>query len=160
MDSVAGEGTTVRIELPVTRTSVSDAPPSTPPSHPTAGRVLVMDDEPAVRSTAGALLRQLGYAVELAEHGEQAVTLWRAAQERAHPFDLVILDLTVRDGMGGIQALHALRTLCPEVIAVASSGYTDDPVLLDPPRHGFQGALVKPYRLADLQASLAKALER
>ncbi len=159
VESVVGVGTTVRIELPAARPAAPAAPLSTTALRPGAGRLLVMDDEPAVRSTVGALLRHMGYLVELAEHGERAVSLYEEAQRHGQPFDLVILDLTVRGGMGGAQTLQALRRLQPAVKAIASSGYADDPVLLDPTRHGFRDALVKPYRMAELQTILTKALE-
>ncbi|MCX5733282.1 MAG: GAF domain-containing protein [candidate division NC10 bacterium] len=159
VDSAAGAGTTVRIEFPAAQPAASVSPPPAPEPRPTSARLLLMDDEPALRNTAGALLQHLGYAVEMAEHGERAIGMYREAQRHGHPFDVVILDLTVRGGMGGVETLRALRQLSPAVKAIASSGYADDPVLLDPVRHGFCGALAKPYRLTELQMSLAKVLE-
>jgi PAS domain S-box-containing protein len=158
VESTVGVGTTVEVTLPAARAA---EPPERRPDPLTSlgtGRLLLMDDEALVRTTTGALLRELGHTVELAEHGEQVVALYRAAQERGAPFDAVILDLTVRGGMGGVAALQELRRLDPAVKALASSGYADDPVLQDPARHGFQGALAKPYRLADLREILAQML--
>jgi len=156
--SAAGIGTTVQLVLPAAPPAarVASPPVARPPLG--TGRVLVMDDELAVRTTTGALLRQLGYAVVLAERGEQALSLYREAAGRGEPFDLVMLDLTVRGGMGGAQTLEALRGLSPAVRVIACSGYGDDPILRDPRRHGFQGALAKPYRLAELAEVVARAL--
>ena len=117
-----------------------------------------MDDEPALRTTTSALLRQLGYTVEEAATGEAAVAAYQAAQDRGTPFAGVILDLTVRGGMGGVETLQTLRNLDPTVRALVSSGSADSPALLDPAGYGFQGALAKPCRLAALSEAIAKLL--
>ncbi len=157
VDSAVGRGSLVRMTLP-SATSVAASRPTLPAVQSGGGRLLLMDDEPAVRGTAGALLRQLGYTVELAAHGEEAVALYQAAHDRDEPFDLVILDLTVRGGMGGLAALQALRRLSANIMAIASSGHADDPVLVDPTAHGFQGALPKPFRLVELSEVVSKLL--
>ncbi|MER3404267.1 MAG: hypothetical protein C4289_03075, partial [Chloroflexota bacterium] len=80
------------------------------------------------------------------------------AQEAGRPFDAVIMDLTVPGQMGGREAIERLRALDPDVRAIVSSGYSDDPVMGDYARYGFCGVLSKPYRAADLAAALAQAL--
>jgi CheY-like chemotaxis protein len=100
----------------------------------------------------------LGYTVECAEHGERAIALYQAARDRGTPFDGVILNLTVRGGMGGAQTLQVPRRVSPAVKAIASSGYADDPILLDPLRHGFLSALPKPLGFATLSEVVAKVL--
>jgi CheY-like chemotaxis protein len=107
-----------------------------------------------VRSTLGALARRLGYTVELAERGEEAVALFQVAQAHGEAFEVVILDLTVRGGWGGVPTLEALRRMDPAVKAIAVSGYADDPIIVDPERHGFQGALAKPHGIAALRGVL------
>jgi len=88
----------------------------------------------------------LGHEVEVTENGEKAVELYQAAKKLGRPFDGVILDLTVRGGMGGVQTIKALQEIDPLVKAVVSSGYADDPVMVDYERYGFRGALAKPMR--------------
>lgn len=156
--STVGEGTTVRVDLPVAATAVLVAPSPPPVPRPGAGRLLVMDDEEAVRTAVGALLQHLGYAVELTAHGAEAVESYQAAQARGEPFAAVLLDLTVRGGMGGVPTLEALRRLDPTVKVIASSGYADDPVLVEPARYGFRAGLPKPYGIAQLRERLAEVL--
>jgi CheY-like chemotaxis protein len=67
---------------------------------PGKGRILVMDDEAMVRDVVGEMLQLLGYEVAFAGDGQGAAELYRRAKEHGEPFDVVILDLTVRGGMG------------------------------------------------------------
>jgi signal transduction histidine kinase/ActR/RegA family two-component response regulator len=160
VDSTVGVGTTAQIVLPAAVAPAHAALRPAPLAPPGTGRLLVMDDEPLVRTTLGALLQRLGYTVELAERGEEAVALYQVAQAQGDGFAAVILDLTVRGGMGGVATLEALRRLDPAVTALAVSGYADDPVIVDPVRHGFKGALAKPHGIAALRDLLAQALGR
>ncbi len=96
--------------------------------------------------------------VHAARDGDEAAALFERALVAGCPFRLVILDQTVPGGMGGRAALRRLRSLRPAIHAVAASGYTSDPVTSDPGAHGFCAALVKPYTVAELGATVARAL--
>ena len=122
------------------------------------GRILVMDDDQGVRDVAGQMLRAFGHEVAFAEHGEEAIAKYREAKGRGLPFDVVILDLTIRGGMGGYDTLRQLLTIDPEVKAVVSSGYSNDTVLANFRMHGFRACLNKPYALRDLQETLLELL--
>ncbi|MHB8764095.1 MAG: hybrid sensor histidine kinase/response regulator [Deferrisomatales bacterium] len=152
-----GGGAEFRLHLPASPRS--HAPPSAHDATPApgTGRVLVMDDEAAVREAVGESLCSLGYEVALAADGAEAVETFRASAEAGRPFDLVLLDLTVPGGMGGVQALQELVAQAPGVRAVASSGYARDPVLASPWQYGFVGVLPKPYTRAELARAVAAA---
>ena len=113
-------------------------------------RVLLMDDEEFIREIACEMLQSIGYGVELAENGNQAVELFKKAKKQNHPFDLVILDLTIPGGMGGVETIEKIHETDPDVNAIASSGYSDSPVMADPESFGFTASLNKPYMLEDL----------
>lgn len=117
-----------------------------------------MDDEEGVRKAVGLTLWSLSHAVELVENGEQAVEAYTAAQRLGHPFDVVLLDLTVRAGMGGEATLQALLRLDPTVKAIAMSGYGQDPLILEPERHGFKAALEKPFNVGELRELVSRLL--
>jgi two-component system, cell cycle sensor histidine kinase and response regulator CckA len=157
--STLGVGTTAQFLLPAAAATPATPRPA-PVPQPGMGRLLVMDDEAKVLIILATLLRHLGYTVELAAHGEEAVARYRAAHARGERFDAVLLDLTVRGGAGAVPTLQALRRFDPGVTAVVVSGYADDPVLVDPQRHGFQGALAKPHGLSELRELLARVLGR
>lgn len=121
-------------------------------------RIMVMDDEPLVISLASQMLERMGFAVTAVAEGEAAVESYRQALKTGKPYDTVILDLTIENGLGGIETLERLKILDGGVKAIVSSGYSDDPVVTDPVRYGFVEALPKPYALSDLADVLRKVL--
>jgi len=122
-------------------------------------RILLMDDDSIIRQAAGELLQHLGYEVELARDGAAAIQLYGKARESARPFDAVVLDLTVRGGMAGEEAFQILREIDPEIKAVVSSGYSDDPIISNFSEYGFHGVVAKPYEIEELGEALHKVLE-
>jgi CheY-like chemotaxis protein len=72
------------------------------------GRVLIMDDEQVIRDVAGELITAQGHEVEFAKHGEEAIELYKAALKEQQTFGVVILDLTIRGGMGGVETVQQL----------------------------------------------------
>jgi CheY-like chemotaxis protein len=120
-------------------------------------KILLMDDEESVRAIAGRTLKQMGYTVDDAVSGEEAVGLYRRALERGERYAAVILDLNVPGGMGGLAALARLRAIDPQVKAFVCSGFEDDPVMLDYAAHGFSGAIAKPFRFEDMATALRLA---
>jgi len=155
VSSQAGTGTLFTIYLPALPGSAAEAdigPAAAPPAR--RGRILVMDDEEIVRMVSGELIRSLGHEVDFAEHGDAAVVKFREARTAGHPFDVVILDLTIRGGMGGLETFQKLKEIDPEVKAVVSSGYSDDAIVANYRKHGFRAFLKKPYDLAELRSIL------
>ena len=157
VDSVLGKGTTFHVFLPTAgETSRPDlAGPSA--IKPVSGkkRVLVMDDDAAVSTVAASFLDQLGYLAEIVPDGGQAIDAFRKAKVEDRPYSLVILDLTIPGGIGGLEALRKLQEIDPDVKAVVSSGYAMDKTMLEYSKHGFIGVLVKPYKLETMQEILA-----
>ncbi len=123
-------------------------------------RILVMDDEPAIKDVTGEMLRSFGYTADFAADGAEAVSLFERARTTGRPYDAVILDLTIPGGMGGKETIRKLRALDPEVRAIVSSGYSNDPVLGDFRRYGFTGMVAKPFTMDDLSAVLQNVLRR
>ena len=156
--SEVGRGSTFTVYLPVSATTPQALIPAEPPAAGRAARLLVMDDDELVRKSVGHLLRTLGHGVELAGHGAEAVTKYRDATAAGAPFDAVILDLTVRGGAGGVEAITQLRRLDPGVKAIVSSGYSDEPAIAEFRRYGFDAVLQKPYTLQELERVLLAVL--
>lgn len=122
------------------------------------GNILVMDDEEVVRKVAGEMITALGHAVDCVAHGGEAITRYQQAREAGRPYDIVILDLTVRGGMGGAEAMKRLLEIDPGVKAVVSSGYADDSILADYQKHGFCATLGKPYMIKTLSSLFERLL--
>jgi len=106
------------------------------------------------------MLTHLGYEVDLAKNGPEAVDLFTRAAESGRPFDLVILDLTIHGGWGGVEAVMLLRRVQPEVKAIVASGYSNDPVMAHFQHYGFSGAIRKPFRIDELDKTVGLALEK
>ncbi len=122
-------------------------------------RILVMDDEAAIRELTSQLLGTLGYEVTAVSDGLEAVRLYERALRRSEYFQAVILDATVRGGMGGLATIERLRELDPGVNAIICSGYSDEAALTEFLAYGFRGALPKPFTRRELVDALQKSLE-
>jgi len=118
------------------------------------GKVLLMDDEQVILDVTNEVLKFLGYEVMFAHDGAAAIELYRQESEKGSPFDLVILDLSVPDGIGGKVAFEKLHALDPNAKIVISSGFTNDPMLTDYASFGLNGVLAKPYRITEIKALL------
>lgn len=115
-------------------------------------RIVVLDDEPLVLTGVSLLLESMGHHVTQATHGQEVLDL----VSQGDRFDLAILDLTVRNGLGGQEIVDKLRTIDPEMQLVVSSGYAGDEVMTDYQRFGFHERLPKPFSLSDLRELIAR----
>jgi PAS domain S-box-containing protein len=159
VQSDVGVGTTVSIYLPAS--SKQAAIEGTEAGFSVVGHanILFMDDDAAIRETVGDMLTNAGFQVACVEDGRAAIDLYREAFSAETPFDVVILDLTVVGGMGGTDAITHLIKLDPDVKAVVSSGYSNDPVLARFEKYGFAARIAKPYRLEDLLRLVTKLVD-
>ncbi len=124
------------------------------------GKVLLMDDEQIILDVTLEVLKFLEYEVMFARDGAAALELYRREKEAGAPFDLVILDLSVPEGLGGKDAIALLRDYDPSVKAIVSSGYSHDPAVQDFARFGFAGKLSKPYKISDLKEVLERMIKK
>ena len=122
-------------------------------------RVLVMDDEAAIRDLTSQLLGTLGYEVTAVPDGLEAIRIYERALRRGEHFQAVILDATVRGGLGGLATIERLRSLDPDVNAIICSGYSDEAALAEFLAYGFRGALPKPFTRTELAETLKRTLE-
>lgn len=150
VESEIGAGTIFSIYLPASQEKIvtSKDEKEQPPGG--KGKILVMDDEKLLRDLAGQLLTHLGYDVEIAGDGAEAIQKYKNAKESEVSFDVVIMDLTVPGGMGGKEAIQKLIEIDPEVKAIVSSGYSNDPVMANFRKYGFTGVVSKPYEIKEL----------
>jgi PAS domain S-box-containing protein len=154
------QGSRFSVYLPASEEEQTKRPAGADDSMHGHGRLLIMDDDEAVRSAAAELLATIGYEVDTAAEGSVAIELYTRAMEDGHPYNAVVLDLTVPEGVGGRETMTRLLAIDPKVKAIVSSGYSTDPVMANYRDHGFSGVAVKPYRLADLAKTLTLAINR
>lgn len=158
VESPAGNGATFHVWLPAVLQpgDGNDAQPAPRELKSGRGLVLVMDDDDMVRQVAGSMLSHLGYEPVPSCDGLEALERTRALLAEGKRLHAAMLDLTVRSGKGGRETVRPLRELMPELLIIASSGYSDDPVMADPTLFGFTASLHKPFRLTELADILAR----
>lgn len=157
IDSAPGQGTTVRIQLPVHSETMPVEPA---PAPETDGRVslrlLVVDDDPFVLFPLRDALREDGHEVSTAEGGRRALELFSGELDKGSPFDAVVTDLGMPD-VDGSQVAREVKTLRPSILVVMLTGWgrrmADNSAL--PPF--VDSLLSKPPRLDELRAALSLA---
>jgi len=161
LESSSPEGSTFVFYLPADGEQLETSGPPTAEQalQFNQQRVLVMDDEAAIRELTSQLLGTLGYEVTAVPDGLEVVKLYERALRRGENFHAVILDATIRGGMGGLATIERLRNLDPQVIAIICSGYSDEAALSEFLAYGFRGALPKPFTRRELADVLQRAFE-
>lgn len=117
-------------------------------------RILVVDDDSGQREMLAVLLERLGYRVMTASSGSEAVTL---VQDQA--FDLVILDMIMEPGMGGLETYEAILARWPRQKAIIASGYAETEDIRRTLEMGAQEAVLKPYTIERIGRAIQAALE-
>jgi PAS domain S-box-containing protein len=159
VQSKLGEGAVFTVHLPASEQQPAAQQHPEPVFPPLNARVLIMDDEPLVCGVAGAILKRYGCSVEFARDGNEAMALYQQAAVSSKPFDVLLMDLTIPGGMGGKETLLKLKEFAPNVRAIASSGYSNDPIMANFREYGFSAVIAKPYQPAELSAILQSVLQ-
>ncbi len=150
VDSKVGKGAKISVYLPASDGVKEIEVSGLEELKSGKGRILIMDDDSSVREVAGTMLIHLGYTVDYASDGAEALFKYARSLENDDPYGLVIMDLTIPGGMGGLEAMDRLKEIDPRVCAVVSSGYSNDRIISDYSKHGFKGVITKPYKIEDL----------
>ncbi len=157
VESRVGGGTTFFIHLPAAVTAPQPAATAADLLYG-SGRILVVDDEEIILEIAREALMLLGYEVETARDGQEALELYGRAREAGRPFAAVIMDLTIPGGMGGKEAAAKLLEYDAQARVLVSSGYSNDPVMANFADYGFVGVVPKPYHIEGLSRVLRDIL--
>ena len=120
----------------------------------TEKKILLLDDDQIVIDVCREMFESLGYTAEFVRNGQEVLETFKTAQNEGIPFDLVIMDLTIPDGMGAEETIKPLREIDPDVKVVVSSGYCYATVMVDYKKFGFTGTIAKPYKLNELSEML------
>ena len=155
--SESGHGTTFRVYLPFGEMNGAEdgKPQLETPIQGGSETILVVDDDQEIRDMTREVLESLGYAVQSAVTGEEAL---EAYKNLGKSIDLVLLDLNM-PGMGGRKCLQELLQLDPRAKVIIVSGYTAMGHGRDALSFGARGFIGKPYRFKELAAKLREVLD-
>jgi CheY-like chemotaxis protein len=155
VESEPGRGSTFHVYLPASiETPVTDTVAIA--RHKGSGTIIVMDDEEVIRATIRNMLQSLGYTVVCKNNGREVIDFLITETRAEHQFAAIMLDLTIRGGMGGIEAVKEIREFNKEIPVFVASGYADDSVMKNPAQYGFTASISKPFTIAELSAMLDK----
>ncbi len=155
-----GQGATFKIFLPRAKETVQSGiieADSLEETKKTA-RILLVDDDKMVLSTAKEVLEYLGHEVEAVSSGREAVKKYKEAINSDRPFHCVITDLTMPGGMDGSEVKDEILKIDKNAKVIVSSGYAQSPLMAEFEKHGFFGVLKKPYRLIELDKTIRAVL--
>jgi two-component system cell cycle sensor histidine kinase/response regulator CckA len=160
VDTELGVGTSFTVFLPRAEQEevVETRRPPTLNLATRTNRILFMDDDLEISRLTEGMLVSMGYGVDLAKDGDEAIKFYRRYLNIKRPHDVVIMDLTVIGGMGGEECFRKLRELDPGVRAIVASGYDNDEMKRQFLDMGFCGYLTKPYRVGDLSRIIKQVL--
>ena len=148
--SSPGTGSTFHVYLPASTCTAAQCTEQKVGGHTGRGCILIMDDEAFIREIIGEMLKGMGYSVVEARDGKEAEKLCAQMCSEGNPVIAAFLDLTVPGGKGGAWTLDALRKILPDIPIIASSGYSEDPIMARPQEYGFSDCIRKPYRTFEL----------
>jgi PAS domain S-box-containing protein len=156
-ESKPGEGASFIIYLPAAKGTAVESDAEIKPAEAKdkktdmKRKILIMDDEELIRNITSQLLNHLGFETRTAPDGAEAIEIYKKAMNSDRPFDLVITDLTVPGGMGGVEMLQKIIEFDPGVKAIAASGYfSDQSKIEDFEKSGFKEYITKPFKINEL----------
>lgn len=161
--SELGIGTTFTLYLPASvsqKLSVAEQPKVDVHYEKQTAKILVMDDEDAIREVTARMLKRSGYSVATVSDGKQAIEQYVKSLDASEPFDAIIMDITIPGGMGGKDAIKEILEIDPQARAIVSSGYANDPIMADFADFGFKATAEKPYTMDHLRDVLGQVLKK
>ena len=121
-------------------------------------KILVLEDDPAIQKILVKMFKHLKHHATFTDDGLDTIREYKEAKETSEPYNLLIMDLTIPGAMGGKDAISLLKEYDPNIKAIVSSGYSNDPIMADPQAYGFINVLSKPFTLLQLKSIINQSL--
>jgi PAS domain S-box-containing protein len=158
ISSTPAKGTTVTLYFPAVVESTKIKCDELKRKTTGIAKILVMDDDDFIRELLNEALTSFGYEVELTINGDETIKKYSESLDAGSPYDLIIMDLTIPGGKGGKETIIELKAIDPDIRAIVSSGYSNDPILSNFEYYGFKGIITKPYNMDVLRDAIEKII--
>lgn len=157
VESEVEKGSVFRIYLPaVSRQSDNESSAVMPQIEKGEGRVIIMDDDEIVRNILENMLERMNYSVVVCSKGEEALDAYELSLNSGEALKFMIFDLTVSDGMGGLETVKKIREKDMDIPVFVTSGYADSGIIASPEDFGFTDSISKPFRINELSELIKK----
>lgn len=156
VESEEGKGTTFHIYLPAKKENIIENNKEKMKKTLKGGRVLILDDEEVIQKVLIKILSHIGFEAVAVSNGEEAIEVFKKEKNFGKVFDLLILDMTIKGGIGGDKVIEEIRKIDSDVIAIVMSGYTEGPVFSDPKKFGFNDVIQKPFTIKEIRDLLER----
>ena len=123
-----------------------------------AKKILIMDDNIGLLKLLKRLLEQLNFEVELTKEGAEAISVYKEEMKKGNTFDLILVDLIIDGGIGGIETIEVIRKFDPNVKAIIISGELPEEIKEDHTKYGFDSFIEKPFKIEILKSVIEKVL--
>jgi CheY-like chemotaxis protein len=157
VQSEPGTGTTFEILLPASLKSEDLPNVEIILEKKSNYRILVMDDDTEIRDLVSEMLEAMDHEVVLTKEGAECLKVFSESLKNGKKFDLILMDLTVKGGMGGLETTQKIKELDPDVKVIISSGYSDKNII-DFSDSGFKAKLNKPFSVSDLNRVISEVM--
>lgn len=158
VENTSGAGCTAIIYLPVGRQEANSNKKCQ--NDADCFRILIMDDEELMLTISAKMFEYFNCSVTTVEEGEQAVSAFEEGRINGAPYDLVLLDLQIDDGMNGVDAAAKIHALDPEATLVAMSGNDRDEVMMHFRTFHFVAAVAKPFSIDKVESLMNTYAQR
>lgn len=122
-------------------------------------KILIMDDEEIITTLISRILGLANWEFEVTFDGSQAIDAVKRKAQNQDSFDIVLLDLHIRNGMGGLESIVIIKQLQPSIRSILMSGSHVDDAMLNYRKYGFDGILRKPFTIQQFATELHRIIQ-
>ncbi len=158
VNSEPGKGTSFEILLPASEKPEESSAVEFVAPKKTSYKILIMDDDIEIRELLKDMLEAMNHEVVVTKEGEECINVFSENFKSGKKFDLLLMDLTIKGGMGGLEATEKIKMIDPAAKVVISSGYSDKNVV-DFVGAGFAAKLNKPFSVTDLSKIISVVMD-
>jgi len=158
IESKQGQGTQVYIYLPASSKPLEKKPVSENKEIKQNANILIMEEDELVKSILGEFFQSIDYKYQFSKNSKEAISLYEKILSSDTPFDAIFMDLTIAGSQSPVETLKELKQIDKNVKAILSSGYTNDPVVINHKEKGFAAFLGKPFSVNELRDILKEIL--